>query len=91
VVFDAMGYQIAKEIGAMATVLEGKVDASLVTGGMAKSERLVSRLRESVEWIAPVHVYPGEDELQALAAGVLRVLRKEEAAREFMLTVAEPA
>ncbi len=82
-VFDAMVYQIAKEIGAMAAVLKGRVDAVLLTGGMAKSEKLVNELRPSVEWIAPLVVYPGEDELQALAEGVLRVLRGEEQAREF--------
>ena len=82
-VFGAMVYQIAKEIGAMATVLSGRVDALLLTGGMAHSEQLVRQLRERVEWIAPVSVYPGEDELQALAEGALRVLRGEETAREF--------
>jgi butyrate kinase len=82
-VFDAMVYQIAKEIGAMAAVLSGAVDAVLITGGMAHSERLVNELRAAVEWIAPLIVYPGEDELQALAEGVLRVLRGEEEAREL--------
>jgi butyrate kinase len=80
-VFEAMAYQIAKEIGAMATVLQGRVDAVLCTGGMAHSQRLVSALTESVGWIAPVVVYPGEDELQALAEGALRVLRQEEEAK----------
>jgi butyrate kinase len=82
-VFDAMAYQVAKEIGAMAAVLHGGVDAVLLTGGMAHSTRLVEALRAHVEWIAPVVVYPGEDELQALAEGVLRVLRGEEQAREL--------
>jgi butyrate kinase len=89
-IFDAMVYQIAKEIGAMATVLNGRVDAILITGGMARSERLVARLRSSIEWIAPVVVYPGEDELLALAEGALRVLRGEEQARELQ-PEAEPA
>jgi butyrate kinase len=80
-VFEAMVYQIAKEVGAMATVLLGRVDAVLITGGMAHSARLVSAIRNSVEWIAPVSIYPGENELQALAEGVLRVLRGEEQAR----------
>jgi butyrate kinase len=80
-VFEAMIYQIAKEAGAMAAVLEGKVDAVLVTGGMAHSERAVERLRGSVEWIAPVKIYPGEDELRALAEGVFRVLDGEEEAK----------
>ncbi len=59
-VFDAMSYQTGKEIGAMATVLEGRVDAVLLTGGMAHCDRLISKLRTAVEWIAPVAVYPGE-------------------------------
>jgi len=82
-VWDAMIYQIAKEIGAMAAVLHGRVDAVLVTGGMAHSEQLVKALRASVDWIARLRVYPGEDELQALAEGVLRVLRGEEAAWDY--------
>ncbi|MFY9855438.1 MAG: butyrate kinase, partial [Terracidiphilus sp.] len=73
----------AKDIGAMATVLKGRVDAVLLTGGMAHSEKLVPKLREAIEWIAPVTVYPGEDELQALAEGAMRVLCGEEKAREL--------
>jgi butyrate kinase len=82
-VFEAMIYQIGKEAGAMAAVLEGKVDAVLLTGGMAHSERAVERLRSYVEWIAPVSVFPGEDELQALAEGVFRVLDGEETAKRL--------
>ena len=80
-VFDALAYQIAKEIGAMAAVLEGRVDAVLITGGMAHSKKLVGAVCKSVDWIAPVIVYPGEEELQALAEGALRVLRHEETAK----------
>ena len=82
-VFDAMAYQIAKEIGAMATVLLGRVDALLITGGMAHSRRLLAALQAAAGWIAPVAVYPGEDELQTLAEGVLRVLCGEELAQEY--------
>ncbi|MGC2615157.1 MAG: butyrate kinase [Terracidiphilus sp.] len=82
-VYEAMIYQIAKETGAMAAVLEGRVDALLLTGGMAHSERMVSRLRKYIEWIGPITVYPGEDELQALAEGVFRVLNGEEQARRL--------
>jgi butyrate kinase len=82
-VFDAMAYQIVKEIGAMACVLGGKVDAILLTGGMAHSRRLTEAITRSVSWIAPVRVYAGEDELRALAEGALRVLHHEEAAHEF--------
>ena len=83
-VFEAMVYQIGKEAGAMAAVLKGKVDAVLLTGGMAHSERLVSLLSGYVEWIAPITVYPGEDELQAMAEGVFRVLDGEEEAKRLV-------
>ncbi len=82
-VVEAMIYQIGKETGAMAAVLEGKVDAVLVTGGMAHSERMVEKLRGHVDWIAPVAVYPGEDELRALAEGVFRVLDGEEESKRM--------
>ena len=82
-VFDAMIYQIAKEAGAMAVVLHGKVDAVLLTGGMAHSEPLVRQLSGYLDWIAPIAVYPGEDELQALADGVFRVLNGEEQAKRL--------
>ena len=82
-VFGAMVYQIGKEAGAMAAVLEGKVDAVLLTGGMAHSARLLAQLRGFVDWIAPVTVYPGEDELRALADGVFRVLDGEEEAKQM--------
>ena len=82
-VYDAMVYQIAKVIGSISTVLHGKVDAMLITGGMAHSERLIAKLLPSVSWIAPITIYPGEDELRAMAEGAMRVLRHEEAAREY--------
>jgi butyrate kinase len=84
-VFEAMVYQIAKEIGAMAAVLHGRVDRVLITGGMAHSQRLVSVLTEYVNWIAPITVYPGEDELRALMEGTLRVLRHEEQSKLLVL------
>jgi butyrate kinase len=67
----------------MAAVLKGKVDAVLLTGGMAHSVRMVSLLRGYLEWIAPITVYPGEDELQALAEGVFRVLDGVEKAKRL--------
>ena len=82
-IFDAMVYQTAKDIGAMATVLNGRADAVLLTGGMARSEKLVDQLRKAIQWIAAVTVYPGEDELQALAEGAMRVQCGEEQAREL--------
>jgi butyrate kinase len=82
-VYEAMIYQVAKETGAMAAVLEGRVDAVVLTGGMAHSERMVSHLRKYIDFIAPVTVYPGEDELQALAEGIFRVLEGEEQAKRL--------
>lgn len=82
-IYEAMAYQVAKEIGAAATVLRGHVDAIVLTGGLAHSEMLCGWLRERVGWIAPIMVYPGQDELRAMVEGVLRVLEGEEAAQEY--------
>lgn len=82
-VYDAMIYQIAKEIGAMAAALKGEVDFIILTGGMARSERVVNSIREYVKWIAPIEVIPGENEMEALAFGVLRVLRGEETPKKY--------
>jgi len=82
-VFEAMVYQISKEAGAMAVALKGKVDAVLLTGGMAHSNKLVTLLRDALDWIAPIRIYPGENELQALAEGVFRVLNGEEQAKKL--------
>jgi len=82
-VFEAMVYQIGKEAGAMAVALNGKVDAVLLTGGMAYSNKVVTLLRSALDWIAPIRIYPGEDELQALAEGVFRVLNGEEQAKRL--------
>ena len=81
--FDAFIYQIAKSVGEMATVLEGKVDKIIFTGGIAYSKVVVEALKDRMGWIADVVVYPGEDELLALAEGALRVLNGEEEAREY--------
>ena len=75
---DAFYYQIAKDAGAMATVLEGKVDAIILTGGIAYSDYTREILQQKIGWIAPITVYPGEDELLALAQGALRVMTGEE-------------
>ncbi len=82
-IYEAMAYQIAKEIGLMATVLKGDVDAIVLTGGLARSDMLVDWIVQRVEWIAPVMIYPGEDEMLAMAQGALRVLRDEEKARDY--------
>lgn len=77
-IFEAMGYQIAKEIGAMATVLNGEVDAILMTGGIAYSKYLMDYIKSHVEFIAPFVVKPGEDEMEALNLGVLRAISGED-------------
>lgn len=82
-VYDAMAYQIAKEIGACAAALSGKVDAVLLTGGIAYSKSFTKQISDRVSFIADVKVYPGEDEMIALALGGLRVLRGEESAQNY--------
>ncbi len=81
--WDALLYQICKCIGAMAAVLGGAVDGILLGGGMARSEELVSHVTEQCSWIAPVTAYPGEFELEAMAAGAIRVLSGEERPKEY--------
>jgi len=82
-IFDAFVYQVAKEIGKNAAVLSGNVDAVILTGGIAYSKPVVAGISEMVSFIAPIVVYPGEDELLALAQGGLRVLKGEEIARKY--------
>lgn len=82
-VMDAMAYQVGKEIGSASAVLKGKVDAIILTGGLAYGKRFTSLISSHVDWIADVIVFPGENELQSLAEGALRVLRKEEQAKEY--------
>ncbi len=82
-VYEAMAYQIAKEIGAQAAVLKGDVDAIIITGGVAYSEILVEWIKDRVKFIAPVLVYPGENEMQALAEACLRALRNEEEVKVY--------
>ena len=79
-VYKAMAYQIAKEIAAMTTVVNGEFDAIVLTGGLAYSRRLIGWVNERVKFMGKVLVYPGEDELMALSEGALRVLHKEESA-----------
>ncbi len=80
---EAFLLQVAKDMGAMACVLNGKVDQIIVTGGIAYGADVVAALKERAEWIAPFTVYPGEDELLALAQGALRVLNGEEEAKVY--------
>ncbi|SCZ02833.1 butyrate kinase [Alkaliphilus peptidifermentans] len=82
-IYDAMAYQIAKEIGAMATVLQGKVDAVVLTGGLAYSKNLTAYIEERIGFIAPFRVHPGEDEMKALNEGAQRVIKGLEKAKIY--------
>lgn len=82
-VMDSMAYQVAKEIGAMSAVLEGRVNAIVLTGGLAYSNRFTGAIKRRVDLIAQVLVYPGEDEMLALSSGAIRVLKGEERAKEY--------
>ena len=82
-VYDAMIYQVAKEVGAQSVVLKGKIDAIILTGGIAYEEYFVKGLKEYIEFLGKIIIIPGEEEMQALANGVLRVLNGEEEAQEY--------
>ena len=82
-IFDAFIYQVSKAIGEMATVLNGRVDQIILTGGIAYSPVVVNEIKKRVEWISDITVYPGEDELLALAQGAIRVLDGEEEAKIY--------
>lgn len=82
-VFYAMAYQISKEIGSCAAVLKGNIDNIILTGGLAYSKYLVEIIRDMVEFLGEVIVYPGEDEMAALNSGVQRIIRKEENAKIY--------
>ena len=81
--FDAMAYQVAKEIGSMCPALKGEVDAILITGGIANSKYFVNKIIERVYRIGPVHVYPGEDEMRALATNGLMIVKGEIIAKTY--------
>ncbi len=82
-VYRAMAYQVAKAVGSLATVVRGKLDGILLTGGIAFSKMLTGWITEAVEWIAPVYLYPGEFEMLALAQGAYRVLTGQEQAQRI--------
>lgn len=82
-VYEAMAYQIAKGIGELSTVVKGHVDAIILTGGISYSKILTDWIKERVEFIAPVEIMAGENEMESLALGTLRVLKGEEDAREY--------
>lgn len=81
--YEALSYQVAKSIGSLATAVDGDLQAIILTGGMAHSQRVVAAIEKRVRFIAPVHVVPGELEMEALALGALRVMRGEEEAQHF--------
>lgn len=83
-VYNAMIYQVAKEVGAYAVVLKGKIDAIIITGGIANSKTFVDKLKEWIGFLSPdCYVYPGEGEMESLTQGVLRVLNKEEEVKTY--------
>lgn len=83
-VYKAMAYQVAKEIGSCAAVLKGEVDAILLTGGIAYDKQFIEWIEKRVQFIAPVKKYPGEDEMTALVEGAQRILNGEEEARQYI-------
>ena len=83
-ILDAMIYHVAKHIAAESAVLCGSIDAILLTGGLARSEYVVSRLRKRIGFLAPVRCFPGEDEMEALALNALAVLRGKRQAKVYM-------
>ena len=82
--FNAFIYQVSKSIGEMSAVLKGKVDRIILTGGIAYSEKVEEEIKKRIGWISEITVYPGEDELLALAQGALRVLNGEEEVKEYI-------
>lgn len=82
-IYEAMAYNIAKTIGSMATVLKGKVDAVIITGGIAYDKNMMAYIKDMVSYIADIVIYPGEDELQALAKNALNVLEGKVEAKKY--------
>jgi len=82
-IYAAMAYQVAKIIGEMSTVLKGIVDGILLTGGVAYDKWFVEKIRERTEWIGPIFVYPGENEMESLAANALRVMNGEVVVKDY--------
>lgn len=84
-IYEAMAYQVAKGIGELATVVDGEVDAIIITGGIAQSKMITDWIQKRVKFIAHVEIVPGENELESLALGTLRVLKGQEKAHEYDL------
>ncbi|MFA5634669.1 MAG: ROK family protein, partial [Anaerovoracaceae bacterium] len=83
-IYEAMGYQIAKGIGNICTVFDGPIDAIILTGGVAYSKMITEMVTKRVDFIAPVVLFPGENEMESLTLGALRILRGEESAKEYI-------
>lgn len=83
-VYHAMAYQAAKSIGEMSTVLEGNIDYIILTGGVSYSKLLTGLIAQRVKFMAPLEIVPGEDEMEALALGALRILQGKEMASEYI-------
>jgi butyrate kinase len=83
ITFEAFIFQIIKQVGACAAVLGGRVDAIIITGGLAANEYICAQLSRRISWIAPVVAYPGDEEIQALVEGTLRVMLGAEEARTY--------
>ena len=83
-ILDAMIYHVAKNIAAESAVLSGSIDAILLTGGLARSEYVISRLRKRIGFLAPVRCFPGEDEMEALALNALAVLQGKRQAKTYV-------
>ena len=82
-IFEAMAYQVGKEIGANAASLKGKINGVVLTGGLSRSEKFVKEISAYIDWIAPIIVVPGEDEMGALNQGAQRVLAKIEDVKHY--------
>lgn len=84
IIYEALAHNVAKNIGKLSVVVAGKIDAIILTGGMSYSSMLTNWIKNRVDFIAPVEIMPGENEMEALAFGVLRVVNGEEKARVFV-------
>ncbi|MBM7569723.1 butyrate kinase [Aquibacillus albus] len=84
-VYEVMAYQVSKEIGALSAVLEGEIDAIVLTGNIETGNTFVSMVMNKIKWITDVLIFPGQNDLEALAQGTLRVLRNEEEQKEYVV------
>ncbi len=82
-IYDAMAYQVAKEIGALSAVLSGKVDGIVLTGGLAYSSILIGKIKEYIDFIGKIFVFPGENEIDALRDAAIRILTGKEDSKEY--------